>query len=153
KVCEVLALVLAGTAFVHAQEPSSGSVKRTNDGVYCGGQFGALGGSSLWSPYDLVDGSGSHFGGFSFGSLQRRPSGLAFGGEVDLSFGAEPRGHTVSTETPQVFGTARARIGYGPKRSLAYGTGGLAWTRDQLTRDPAPSETVPSALFFRQHIG
>lgn len=103
---------------------------RAQDSVYVGGQLGVLGGSSLWSPYDLVDGSGSHFGGFNLGYLDRRPSGLRFGGEVDVSFGAEPQSHAVS-ETTHLFGTARGRIGYGPQQWFAYGTGGLAWTRDQ----------------------
>ena len=81
---------------MHAQESPSASADATNSGVYVGGQLGVLAGSSLWSRYDLVDGSGSHFGGFNLGYLHRRPPGVTFGGEVDLSFGAEPRDNTVA---------------------------------------------------------
>jgi high affinity Mn2+ porin len=76
-----------------------------------------------------------------------------FGGEVDLSFGAEPvdADRNVS-EIPELFGTVRARIGYGPKPWFVYGTGGLAWSRNQPTGDPPLAETASSSA-FREHIG
>jgi len=147
-------LMVIGAVSARAQTPASTTASdATNGGVYVGGQFGALGGSSLWAPYDLVDGSGSQFGGFNIGYMRRVPSGIVFGGEADLSFGAEPvHGNINAREIPALFGTVRGRIGYGPKRWFVYGTGGLAWTRNQLTGDPPTGETAPSAIFL-QHIG
>src|SRR5262249_22818797 len=80
-------------------------------------------------------------------------SRVVVGGEADLSFGAEPLHRDgVLSETPELFGTVRGRAGYGAKRVFAYGTGGLAWTRNQLTGYPTRGETAPTAV-FRQHIG
>ena len=153
-VCGVCLLAVLGAASASAQEPSSATASSATagGGIYVGGQFGALGGSSLWAPYDLVDGSGSQFGGFNVGYLHRARSGLVFGGEADLSFGAEPvHGNRNAGEIPELFGTARGRIGYGPKSWFVYGTGGLAWTRNQLNGDPAAGETRAAA--FHQHLG
>ena len=67
-VCEACLLIVLGAASAWAQHPSSTtSTGGTSDGMYVGGQFGVLGGSSLWLPYDLVDGSGSQFGGCNIG--------------------------------------------------------------------------------------
>jgi high affinity Mn2+ porin len=152
-VCGACLLAVMGAVPAWAQAPVSTSTNATNGGVYVGGQFGVLGGSSLWAPYDFVDGSGSQFGGFNIGYIRRVPSGIVFGGEADLSFGAEPvHGNRNASEIPELFGTARGRIGYGPKRWFVYGAGGLAWTRNQLTGDPPTGETAPSAAFL-QHIG
>src|SRR5579862_6803773 len=80
-VCGACVLMVLGAAPASAQDSSAAtSFDATNGGIYVGGQFGVLGGSSLWSPYDLVDGSGSHVGGFNVGYLHRRPSGVVFGG-------------------------------------------------------------------------
>ncbi len=153
-VCGACALTVLGAISARAQAPASTTAAdATTHDVYVGGQFGVLGGSSLWAPYDFVDGSGSQFGGFNIGYMRRVPSGIVFGGEADLSFGAEPvHGNINARELPELFGTARGRIGYGPKRWFVYGTGGLAWTRKQLTGDPPTGETAPSAIFL-QHIG
>jgi high affinity Mn2+ porin len=149
-----LVLMLVSAPLERAQEPAPGRTDAAaTGGVYVGGQFGVVGGSSLWSAYELVDGSGSHFGGFDVGFLQRRPYGLVYGGEADLSFGAEPRADTGSGTARQLFGTVRGRIGYGPgQRLFVYGTGGLAWARDQLTGDPPTRETTPISV-FRQRVG
>ena len=153
-VCEACLLIVLGAASAWAQHPSSTtSTGGTSDGMYVGGQFGVLGGSSLWLPYDLVDGSGSQFGGFNIGYTRRLPSRVVFGGEADLSFGAEPAvGNRNTSEIPELFGTARGRIGYGTKLWFVYGTGGLAWTRNQLNGDPPAGENGTSAA-FRQHVG
>jgi high affinity Mn2+ porin len=151
----LLLLLALGAVRVGAQEssPTSSNVDAGGGGVYVGGHFGVLGGSSLWSPYDLVDGSGSQFGGFNVGYISRVPSGILFGGEADLSFGAEPvHGNRNASEIPELFGSGRGRIGYGSTRWLAYGTGGLAWTRNQRAGGPPTNETAPSAIFL-QHIG
>src|SRR5262249_35237089 len=148
------ALIVLRAAPTRAQDPSAAMpADATNGSIYVGGHVGVLGGSSLWSPYDLMDGSGSHFGHFSIGYLRREPSRVVVGGEADLSFGAEPLHRDgVLSETPELFGTVRGRAGYGAKRVFAYGTGGLAWTRNQLTGYPTRGETAPTAV-FRQHIG
>lgn len=152
-VCAAGVLTVIGVAQARAQEPpSTPAPDATNSGIYAGGQFGVLGGSSLWTPYDLVDGSGSHFGGFNIGCTHRMRSRIVFGGEADLSFGAEPiHGNINASEVPELFGTARGRIGYGPKRWFAYATGGLAWTRNQLTGDPSTGDVSSAA--FREHLG
>src|SRR5262249_20244180 len=107
-VCGAVVLMAISATLVHAQESSPAS--ETSGTVYVGGQFGVHGGSSLWSPYDLIDGSGSHFGGLSIGFTRRVPSGVVFGGEADLSFGAEPvHGNGVFSEAPELFGTVRGR--------------------------------------------
>jgi high affinity Mn2+ porin len=147
-------LTVIGAVSARAQAPASITASdATNSGVYVGGQCGVLGGSSLWAPYDLVDGSGSQFGGLNIGYIRRVPSGLGFGGEADLSFGAEPVDrNSNASQIPELFGTVRARLGYGPKRWFVYGTGGLAWSRNQLTSDPLIGESAPSAVFL-QHLG
>ena len=152
-VCGACVLTVIGAVSARAQTTASTTASdATNGGVYIGGQFGVLGGSSLWAPYDFVDGSGSQFGGFNVGYIRRLPSGIAFGGEADLSFGAEPvHGNRNASEIPELFGTVRGRVGYGPKHWFVYGTGGLAWTRNQVG-DPPTGETPPSADFL-QHIG
>ena len=72
-------MIVLGAASSWAQHRSSTtSTGGTSDGMYVGGQFGVLGGSSLWLPYDLVDGSGSQFGGFNIGSINP---------EIDQGFG------------------------------------------------------------------
>ena len=84
-----------------------------------------LGGSTAWTapsiqlfhPYDFVDGSASHFGGFVLGDARRHPSGVTLGAESDLAFGAEPpTGTGGPSESVEAFGTARGRIGYVMRR-------------------------------------
>jgi len=150
-VCGACLVMVCNAAAGWAQElaPTTAS-SATSRGVYVGGQFGVLGGSSLWAPYDGVDGSGSQFGGFNIGYIRRVRSGIVFGGEADLSFGAEPvHGNRNVSEVPELFGTVRGRVGYGPKTWFVYGTGGLAWTRNQLIGDPPSGETAA----FRQRVG
>ena len=146
-------LVMFGAPRVRAQAPTSATSSQvSNSGIYVGGQFGVLGGSSLWSSYDLVDGSGSHFGGLDIGYSRRVPSGIVFGSEADVSFGAEPvHGNRNVSQIPELFGTVRGRVGYGPAHWFGYGTGGLAWARNQDVGDPSTG-AVPTGL-FQQHIG
>jgi high affinity Mn2+ porin len=147
-----LCLLLMGATLARAQEPRSGepaAAATLNGGFYLGAGVGWLGGSatpsadpsaasstgsvSLFHAYDLVDGSGSHFGSMTLGYRHRLTSGLVLGADTDISFGAQPvvNGSPVN-ETTEVFGAVRARVGYGPRHWFAYGTGGLAWTRDQI---------------------
>jgi high affinity Mn2+ porin len=121
-------------------------------GFYVGAHAGVSGGASAWSagepgapniagsidifhPYGVFDGSGSQFGGIVAGYNHRLSSRAVIGVEADLSFAAEPV-VAVATyrEAPELFGTARARVGYDGNRWLYYATGGLAWTHDQFTR-------------------
>lgn len=61
---------------------------------------------------------------------------MVFGGEADLAFRAEPVAVTGRfTERPELFGSVRARVGYQPGRWSVYGTGGFAWTRDEIAAE------------------
>jgi high affinity Mn2+ porin len=162
--CGLSVLVSMSAAPVQAQEPSSaasadsraGSAYSQKSGLYIGGQFGAAGGSSgsthLFHGYDLVDGSGSQFGGVNVGYLHRTQSHLVFGVESDLSFGAEPASANNGFERVQAFGSVRGRVGYGSRRWFTYGTGGFAWIRDQITTDPPIGAAAPPS-FTREHAG
>jgi high affinity Mn2+ porin len=168
-------LVLFSAAVLRAQEPASAAspdAATAGGGFHFGGHMGVLGGSAAWSgiprggtdsdsiglfhAYDPVDGAGSHFGGIGAGYDHRWNSGVVLGGETDISFGAEPlRANGSFTEIAELFGTLRGRIGYGPRRWFAYGTGGLAWTRNQFAGtagagDGGPSDARP---VFGQRVG
>ena len=165
RLCGTCVLVSMSAALAHAQEPSSavstdsrvGSTDVAKTGVYIGGQFGAAGGSvgssHLFHGYDLVDGSGSQFGGVNFGYLHRLQSRVVFGVESDLSFGAEPGSANSPFERVQAFGSVRGRVGYGSRRWFAYGTGGFAWTRDQVTTSPPIGDPSTPASLTREHVG
>jgi len=67
-------------------------------------------------------------------------------------------GHATYGEAVIYYGTARARVGYAFDHFLLYGTGGLAWTYDQVTRiqvagspvgGSATPGTVDTALMWR----
>jgi high affinity Mn2+ porin len=135
-------------------------------GFHIGAHVGMAGGRSSWQtalpggvvlpgsfdffkPFDLFDGTGSHFGGFSGGYDFRFPSGIVTGVEVDLSvpggvapsrtFAATQAGVVSYSDALQMWGTVRGRLGfegpgYGGGRWLYYVTGGLAWTDDGFTR-------------------
>ncbi len=133
--------------------------------------MGVLGGSAGWSPasgtaaptlseglfraYDFVDGSGSQFAGLALGYNHRRRSGLVIGAEGDVSFGAEPiGGRERFSESAALFGTVRGRLGYAVGRWLPFGTGGLAWTREQLARtDPAAGAAARASVVADQRVG
>src|SRR5262249_61573113 len=46
------------------------------------------------------------------------------------------------------FGTLRGRVGYAPANWLFYGTGGFAWTYDQLTLTQLTDGTTDSPFFW-----
>jgi high affinity Mn2+ porin len=176
-------IVLSSGAAAHAADldapkavPKSGADPSPNSdmgwtGFYIGAHVGLAGARSSWQatqpggaplpgsfdffkPYDLFDGTGTHFGGFGGGYNYQFRSGMVIGVEVDLS---TPGGATASQILPtppggmaqyadalQMWGTARARLGFegsgfnglgfAAGHWLYYVTGGLAWTDDGFTR-------------------
>ena len=123
--------------------------------------------------FDFMAGTGSYVAGIQGGYNYVFPSRLMLGFETDVS---SPNsdvlvpysvrgGQTVTSPlTGQVtygeavihYGTARARVGYAFDHLLLYGTGGLAWTYDQVTREQvagssafAAPGTVDTKLLWR----
>jgi high affinity Mn2+ porin len=112
----------------------------------------ALSGSfNLPFNFDFMAGTGSYVAGLQGGYNYVAPSRLMLGFELDASSPnsdvvvpyAVRGSQTINTpSTGQVtygeavigYGTARARVGYAFDHFLLYGTGGLAWTYDQVTR-------------------
>ena len=124
--------------------PSRSSEHDVQIGFF-GGVFG--GSSSLFQPYSLVDGSGSHFAGLDIGYDRHVRPQITVGTTADFAFVAEPLNtSTVSDETPTVFGSLRARLGYTRQLWRASATGGFAWTRDQVMN----RNTRPDAPFARR---
>jgi high affinity Mn2+ porin len=105
----------------------------------------ALGGSvDLFNSYDAFKGTGSFFHGLQAGYNHMFPSRLVVGFEADLSAPNTLAGNqTISSpligqadyrDTVLLSGTARGRVGYAFDHWIAYGTGGFAWSYDQLMR-------------------
>jgi high affinity Mn2+ porin len=148
-------------------------------GWYVGGHFGYAAGRSDWSAnppggasfagttdltdgFDLFKGSGSYFGGLQGGYNFVLPQRVLFGVEADTSFPRSvARVATASEGTPSYgeamlySGTVCGRVGYVfDNHWLLYGTGGVAWSYDQLKRtqlaDGAlPAGTEQAALLWR----
>jgi hypothetical protein len=107
-----------------------------------GGAPSLTGSLNLFSPFDLFTEAGSHFGGFTAGYNYVLPSRIVLGGEADVSFAstlsagqsfASPLiGAANYSDTVELFGTVRGRVGYDVNHWLLYATGGLAWTYDQF---------------------
>jgi high affinity Mn2+ porin len=132
-------------------------------GFYFGGHVGYATGASNWSatqvgssgptvsgaldmfkPYDAFKGTGSFFHGLQAGYNFRLPSRLVISVEADISPPNTIAGNqTISSpligqanygDQVLLSGTARGRVGYAFDHWMAYGTGGFAWTYDQLMR-------------------
>lgn len=132
-------------------------------GFYVGGHLGYAAGTTNWTAteagaaipslngsfdtfrsYDPFKGTGSYFIGLQGGYNYLLPSHVLLGFEADVSAPNTIAGtQTISSaligqasynDTVLQFGTARARIGYASDHWLVYGTGGIAWTYDRLTR-------------------
>ena len=98
----------------------------------------------LFNSFDAFSGTGSFVQGLQVGYNYALPSHLMLGIEADMSppntiagsqgISAPLIGQASYTDAVLGSGTARGRIGYAFGNWLAYGTGGLAWTYDQLTR-------------------
>jgi high affinity Mn2+ porin len=150
-------------------------------GFYAGAHLGVAAGQSGWSAtqplgapvlsgsldfaraYDPFRGTGSYVGGFQGGyNFMIAPRGIA-GLEADISFPntlaggqdfASPAiGNANYSDTVEMFGMVRGRLGYDLDHWLYYATGGLAWTYDQFTRSQsvagvggAPSGTVETSF-------
>jgi high affinity Mn2+ porin len=101
--------------------------------------------------FDFMAGTGSYVAGLQGGYNHVFPSRWMVGFEADVSlpnsdvqvpFSVRGSQTVTSPLTGQVtygeavihYGSARARVGYAFDHFLLYGTGGLAWTYDQVTR-------------------
>ena len=125
--------------------------------------------------FDFMAGTGSYLMGLQGGYNHVFPSRLMLGVEGDVSFPnsdvlvpfsvqgnqtvASPLiGQVTYGEAVIHYGSVRARVGYAFDQFLLYGTGGFAWTYNQVTRsqDAAPLAgglaapgTVETALLWR----
>ena len=152
-------------------------------GLYIGGDLGDAWGRSEWTahetgagapplngsfdfyqPFDFAKGTGSYFIGLQAGYNYTLPSGVVLGVEADVSFpntimGTETisspsLGQATYEEKVEYSGTVRGRLGYALGKWLLYGTGGYAWTDDQLTRTqvagtPVGGTAVPATVETR----
>src|SRR5580704_13556193 len=136
-------------------------------GFYVGGHVGEAWDQRNVTIYNSITGtpltSGGNtasnvMGGGQIGYNFAIASGWVVGLETDVSatnlgrtvIGANALGERVNKI--DLFGTARARVGYGWNNWLLYGTGGFAWADEQMTRtqqfgtvNNAPPGTVESA--------
>jgi high affinity Mn2+ porin len=125
--------------------------------------------------FDFMGGTGSYVAGLQAGYNYVFPSHWLLGFEADVSapnsdvlvpYSVRGSQTVTSALAGQVaygeavihYGSARARIGYAFDHFLLYGTGGLAWTYDQVTRTQlagfpaggfATPGTVDTALMWR----
>jgi high affinity Mn2+ porin len=106
--------------------------------------------------FDFMAGTGSYVAGIQGGYNYVFPSHLMLGAEIDASvpnsdvsvpFSVRGNQTIFSPFTGEVtygeavvhYGSARARIGYAFDNFLLYGTGGLAWSFDQVSRTQVAS--------------
>jgi high affinity Mn2+ porin len=142
-------------------------------GWYVGGHVGYAAGWSDWSSsqpggvasagrtdltkgFDLFKGTGSFSSGFQGGYNVVLPARLMLGVEADGSFpnsiagtstGVSNAGIASYGDTVLGSGTVRGRVGYVLDENwLVYGTGGFAWSYDQLTRTQWTGGTLPSGM-------
>src|SRR6516162_8295995 len=124
--------------------------------------------------FDLMAGTGSYVAGLQGGYNYVLPSHLMLGIEADasvpnadLSIPSVQGSQTVASpligqvtygERVIHYGSLRARVGYAFDHLLLYGTGGFAWTYDQITRSQdivpavgglAPAGTMQTVLLWR----
>jgi len=116
-----------------------------------GGAPGLNGSFDLPFNFDFMAGTGSYVAGLQGGYNYVFPSHVMLGFETDISFpnsdvvipfAVRVNQTIISPLTGQVtygeavayYGSVRGRVGYAFDHFLLYGTGGLAWTFDQVTR-------------------
>jgi high affinity Mn2+ porin len=178
RACDPTSVVSADVAAEMPPETSPDQSFDWN-GWYAGGRLGLATGSSSWSasrpgarapvasgslhlsnPIHFSDGTGSYFGGFQAGYSTVIPSHILLGLETDAMFPNTVSGaQTFSSplvgreryqDTVLAWGSVRGRLGYVLDPWLLYGTGGFAWSHDQLTRSQlGGSSTVDNATLWR----
>ena len=126
------------------------------------GAPGLSGSFDLPFNFDFIGGTGNYVAGLQGGYNHVFPSRAMLGFESDISFPNSDvqvpfsvRGSQTVTSplTGQVtygeavihYGSARARAGYAFDHFLLYGTGGLAWSYDQVTRTQVDGVSVGGA--------
>jgi high affinity Mn2+ porin len=144
--------------------PAAGAGAYDWSGAYVGVHAGFDDGNSNWSAvpglagsfslpanFDFFGGTGSYYAGLQAGYNWVLPSHILIGIEADASFPnsdvtvpnsiaggqvffSPSTGLASFGERVVEFGTLRGRIGYAFNHWMVYGTGGLAWTHDVLTR-------------------
>jgi high affinity Mn2+ porin len=148
-------------------------------GFYAGGYLGYAWGNSNWTTapgissslnltqrLDPFDEAGSWFAGLQFGYDYMLPNRIVIGAVVDTTFpsfqnlsgisiggasvfNSPTNGPESYSETMLSSGTVRARVGYAPGNWLFYGTGGFAWTYDQLTLTQLVTGTTDTPFLWR----
>jgi high affinity Mn2+ porin len=133
-----------------------------------GGEPGLNGSFDLPFNFDFMAGTGSYVAGLQGGYNYVFPSHAMLGFEADISFpnsdvvipfsvsGSQTvtspvTGEVTYGEAVVFYGSARARVGYAFDHFLLYGTGGLAWTYDQVTRTqvagfPVGGSAIPGTV-------
>ena len=173
--------VKAPVAYVTKAPQAQASNGYAWNGWYIGVHVGATTGSSNWSAtpglggsfnlpfnFDFMAGTGSYVAGVQGGYNHVFQSHLLLGFEADASFpnsdvlipfsvrGSQTvtspfTGQVTYGEAVMFYGTVRARAGYEFDHFMLYGTGGLAWTFDQVTRTqvagvPAVGTATPGTV-------
>ena len=125
----------------------------------------ATGSLSLAQPLNTFNEAGSFFEGFQGGYNYKLPNNFVIGAEADASYPsfqniqgisiggisalASPLGHETYSETVLMSGTVRGRLGYAAGNWLVYGTGGIAWTYNQLSLNQLASGTGEEMKLWR----
>jgi high affinity Mn2+ porin len=141
----VAAPAFSWTGFYVGANVGAATGKTNWNATEAGAAVPTLAGSiNLFNPFDPFAGTGSYFIGLQAGYNYMLPSRFLVGFEADVSAPNTLAGtQTISSaligqasynDTVLDFGTARARVGYAFDHWLVYGTGGVAWAYDKLTR-------------------
>jgi high affinity Mn2+ porin len=155
----IAAAVLIGAAGAHAAERGDASPFNWT-GFYAGGHLGYSWGDSEWRAqgpsgtaessfdffraFDAFKGTGSYFAGLQAGYNYRLPSGVAIGFEADFvapntimdekTLSSLALGQASISQTVEMSGTVRGRLGFIHNNWLVYGTAGYAWSYDRFLR-------------------
>jgi high affinity Mn2+ porin len=145
--------------------PPAGAAPFDWNGAYVGGHvaygFGPVHNSVSDPAFLPLHGAfDTAFGGVQAGYNRLLNSGLLLGVEGDLTFtnhlvpnqitASRTDGPSVVTESPDLIGTLRGRVGYAFDRWIFYGTGGLAWSQARLVQSPGvPGPADDKALRLR----
>jgi high affinity Mn2+ porin len=171
----LLATAVAAAADVSAAMPVKAPLLYDWTGFYAGAHVGYATGSSDWTAQntavpgpdisgttDLFSRAGGLEGGIQAGYNLMLPSRVVLGFETDvtfpnnyfngaLSFATPTLGQASTGEAVEFTATARGRLGYAIDRWLIYGTGGLAFAYDELSRaqevgTPTGGTAVPGTV-------